>query len=135
MDSFTGNCLCGSISYQSSSKPKLMMNCHCMDCRKASGGPYLANVFIDEKSFKVQGNPKSFKHTSDKGSTMTKYFCENCGSQVFGKNSARPGSVTIRGGTINETDVIQPSINLFVNSKIPSTPINKDLKTFSKMPN
>ena len=134
MTNFTGGCLCGKIKYVSTSAPKLAMNCHCKDCRKASGGPYLANVFIMEEFFSLEGEPKKFVHHSDRGSTMTKYFCGNCGSQIYGTNSARPGSVTIRAGSINETDVIQPSVNLFIKNKIQSTPINKELKTFDGMP-
>ena len=134
MSNFTGGCLCGEIKYTSTSEPKLAMNCHCNDCRKASGGPYLANVFIKEEFFALEGKPKKYIHYSDRGSKMTKFFCNNCGSQIYGTNSARPGSVTIRAGTINETDVIKPSVNLFIKNKIQSTPINNELKTFDEMP-
>ena len=54
MTNFTGGCLCGKIKYVSTSEPKLAMNCHCKDCRKASGGPYLANVFIMEEFFSLE---------------------------------------------------------------------------------
>ena len=134
MSSFTGGCLCGTIKYNSSADPIRMMNCHCKDCRKASGGPYLANVFIPEDSFSIEGQPKHYSHLSDGGNTMTKYFCGNCGSQVYGTNSGKPGTITIRGGTINETSVIKPSGNVYIDSKIPSTPLDNNLKIFPKMP-
>ena len=65
---------------------------------------------------------------------MTKYFCPKCGSQVFGKNSGRPGIITIRAGTVNEKDIIKPIRNLFLKSKVPSTPINSNLEACKGMP-
>ena len=55
-------------------------------------------------------------------------------SQVFGKNSGRPGIITIRAGTVIEKDIIKPIRNLFLKSKVPSTPINSNLEACEGMP-
>ena len=134
MSIFTGSCLCGSVNYKSNSDPLVIQNCHCDQCRKATGSVYLTNLFIKEENFKITGEVNNYMHLSDAGNNMTKYFCPNCGSQVFGKNSGRPGIITIRAGTVNEKDIIKPIRNLFLKSKVPSTPINSNLEACEGMP-
>ena len=134
MSIFTGSCLCGSVNYKSNSDPLVIQNCHCDQCRKATGSVYLTNLFIKEENFEITGEVNNYTHLSDAGNNMTKYFCPNCGSQVFGKNSGRPGIITIRAGTVNEKDIIKPTRNLFLKSKVPSTPINSNLEACEGMP-
>ena len=134
MSIFTGSCLCGSVNYKSNSDPLVIQNCHCDQCRKATGSVYLTNLFIKEENFEITGEVNNYTHLSDAGNNMTKYFCPNCGSQVFGKNSGRPGIITIRAGTVYEKDIIKPIRNLFLKSKVPSTPINSNLEACEGMP-
>ena len=134
MSIFTGSCLCGSVNYKSNSDPLVIQNCHCDQCRKATGSVYLTNLFIKEENFEITGEVNNYTHLSDAGNNMTKYFCPNCGSQVFGKNSGRSGIITIRAGTVNEKDIIKPIRNLFLKSKVPSTPINSNLEACEGMP-
>ena len=134
MSIFTGSCLCGSVNYKSNSDPLVIQNCHCDQCRKATGSVYLTNLFIKEENFEITGEVNNYRHLSDAGNNMTKSFCPNCGSQVFGKNSGRPRIITIRAGTVNEKDIIKPIRNLFLKSKVPSTPINSNLEACEGMP-
>ena len=134
MSIFTGSCLCGSVNYKSNSDPLVIQNCHCDQCRKATGSVYLTNLFIKEENFEITGEVNNYAHLSDAGNNMTKYFCPKCGSQVFGKNSGRPGIIPIRAGTVNEKDIIKPIRNLFLKSKVPSTPINSNLEACEGMP-
>ena len=134
MSIFTGSCLCGSVNYKSNSDPLVIQNCHCDQCRKATGSVYLTNLFIKEENFEITGEVNNYTHLSDAGNNMPKYFCPKCGSQVFGKNSGRPGIITIRAGTVNEKNIIKPIRNLFLKSKVPSTPINSNLEACEGMP-
>ena len=134
MPGFSGNCLCGSVKYNSTSDPVNIMNCHCNDCQKTSGASYLTNIFIQISAFKINGRVNKYVHTADSGSKMTKYFCSNCGSQIYGENSSREGIITIRAGSINQKDIIKPLRNIFISSKIPSTPLDDSIEKFEKMP-
>ena len=73
-------------------------------------------------------------YTADSGSTMTKQFCPNCGSLLFGNNSAKNNVVSIRAGTVDQLDLIKPVVNVFMDSKVPSTSIDENLKQASRMP-
>lgn len=134
MTKITGKCLCGNVSFSADTDIKLMANCHCSDCRAATGAAYGTLVFVEADALAVSGSPKVFKHTADSGADMEKHFCPDCGSQLFGKNSNRANMVSLRAGVLDQTDLIKPAVNVYVSSKIPSTPIDPDLKSFEKMP-
>jgi hypothetical protein len=134
MSNFSGGCLCGLGQYKSSSDPLVIQNCHCDQCRKATGSVFLTNLFIKEEDFNLSGETKNFIHLSDAGSEMTKFFCPKCGSQIYGKNSARLGMVSVRAGSVNEKEIIKPIRNLFLKSKVPSTPLDKNLEACNGMP-
>ncbi len=134
MPMLSGKCLCGKIAFTADTDIKLMANCHCSDCRAATGAAYGTLLFVDEAALEVSGAPNVFKHVADSGANMEKHFCPDCGSQLFGKNSKRPNLVSVRAGVVEQTELVKPAVNLYLSSKIESTPIDPDLKSFPKMP-
>lgn len=134
-DHFSGRCLCGAIRFNVSAKPLLEANCHCDDCRRATGSPYGALAFIPEASLDIEGDtPGSYSHSSDRGSEMEKLFCPTCGSQLFTRNRARVGMVGIRIGAIDDASWFKPSVNVYRSRALPSTPIDEEINSFEKMP-
>ena len=55
----------------------------------------------------IFGEVSSYSHTADSGSIITKRFCPNCGSLLFGNNSAKSNVVSIRAGTVDQLDLIK----------------------------
>ena len=53
---------------------------------------------------------------------------------MFGKNSANKNIMSIRAGTVIELDIIKPEINVFMDSKVPSTSIDNNIKKAARMP-
>ena len=131
---FSGNCLCGKITYKCYAEPKAIFNCHCVDCRRATGSVFGTNLFVPENEVKIYGKLSSYTHKSDSGSIMTKMFCSNCGSLMFGRNSAKENIMSIRAGTVIQLDLITPEINVFMDSKVPSTSIDNNIKQAARMP-
>ena len=134
MPKLSGKCLCGNIAFTADTDIKMMANCHCSDCRAATGAAFATLLFVDEAALEVKGAPKVFKHVADSGANMEKHFCPDCGSQLFGKNSNRPNTVSLRAGVIDQTDLVKPAVNVYLSSRIASTPIDPDIKGFAKMP-
>ncbi len=134
MPELSGKCLCGNIAFTADTDIKMMANCHCSDCRAATGAAFGTLLFVDEAALEVKGAPKVFKHVADSGASMEKHFCPDCGSQLFGKNSNRPNTVSLRAGVIDQTDLVKPAVNVYLSSRIASTPIDPDIKGFAKMP-
>ena len=134
MPKLSGRCLCGKIKFSGDTEIKLMANCHCSDCRAATGAAYGTLLFVDADAIQITGTPKTFKHKADSGADMEKLFCPDCGSQLFGRNSNRPKTMSIRAGVLDQTSLVKPSVNVFLDSRIQLTPIDSNLKGFPKMP-
>ncbi len=134
MAHLSGKCLCGNIAFTADTDIKFTANCHCSDCRAATGAVYGTLLFIDEAALQVSGAPKVFKHVADSGADMEKHFCADCGSQLFGRNSNRPNMLSVRAGAVDQTELGAPGVNVYMSSRIASTPIDPDVQGFLKMP-
>ncbi len=88
MPKLSGKCLCGNIAFTADTDINLVANCHCSDCRAATGAAYGALLFIDEAALEVSGAPKVFKlkHVADSGANMEKHFAptagRNCSAEI-----------------------------------------------------
>ena len=134
MPNLSGKCLCGNISFTANTDIQNSYNCHCNDCRAASGAAYQTLLFIERSALEISGTPKVFTHAADSGSVMEKHFCPDCGSQMFGHNRSRPDRISIRAGVLDQSELVKPAANLYLSSKIESTPIDPDLEGYSGMP-
>ena len=130
----TGSCLCGQITYKAKATPLFQAHCHCQACRKNGGSGYAALVFIPIESLTWQGETSTYSHDSDSVTKMTKHFCGNCGSQLFGTNSAKPERIHIKVGTMEDASWFQPQCNVWASSRLPSTAVDKAIKDFATMP-
>ncbi len=135
MVQFTGGCLCGDIRYKVNAEPQYIDNCHCDTCRKATGSAFATNIFVSKDDIVVtEGKPKSFSHKADSGNTVTKEFCANCGSQLFGHGTRRPGSKNIKVGSIDDASFVQPMADLYLSRALPFIQIDHNLDGFDEMP-
>lgn len=134
MAEFTGGCLCGAVRYKVSGEPVRIVNCHCDDCRKVTGAAFATNVFFKEDEITiVQGTPKVFQHTADSGSTMTKEFCGNCGSQLFGSGSRGVGMKSVKAGSMDDPSGIVPMLDIYVARKLPGVVLSDDTEHHQEM--
>ena len=133
-DFFSGGCACGSIRYESKGAPKYMGNCHCIDCQKATGGPYLPAVLVQLSNFTVtKGAPRIFESAADAGHPMQRAFCGDCGSPVFLINSGNPGVRVIYAGSLDDPSWYQPSRDIYVASAQPWDLLHPDIPKYDGM--
>jgi hypothetical protein len=73
-----GGCLCGSLRYVLSGPPAQTTLCHCSDCRRASGAPFVAWTFFRSGALSwTEGRPKTFNFAGRERS-----FCGDCGTPL-----------------------------------------------------
>lgn len=133
MTHITGSCLCGQVHYEAETEILNVIFCHCSDCQKASGAAYMPNVFVKKDDLKISGEMSEYHHKADSGSDMTKVNCAKCGSPIMGLNSARENLAVLRGGSLDQKELIDPKLAVFAGSKIPSTLLH-EIPTHDRMP-
>src|ERR1700675_1366739 len=89
-EKYSGKCLCGAIQYACTAEPAFSGNCHCKDCQRSSGGPFIPAMLFPASAVTISGTPKYFKLTADSGKFIERGFCGECGSQLFTRLEALP---------------------------------------------
>ena len=82
----------------------------------------------------TRGQPSSFTHSADSGNSMTKEFCADCGSQLFGHGALRPGVRSIKVGSIDDAGFVKPMVNLYLKRALPYLQVDRSIDCFDGMP-
>ena len=118
-DAFSGGCACGAIRYTCTAAPRFMGNCHCRDCRRATGSAYFPAVVVKEADFALTGTPAWYETAADRGHMMRRAFCAACGSPVFLINGSRTDVRVLYAGSLDDPSWYQPSRDIYVSSAQP----------------
>ena len=118
--SLSGGCLCGAVDYSCAAPPLSMVNCHCRDCQKWSGGTYSPTVVVPAESLEItDGQLRSYTLRADSGAEATRQFCPACGSQLFAFSSARPERIGIKAGSLDDPRWFKPTADVWVSRAQP----------------
>lgn len=114
-----GSCHCKSITYEIDTELMKPVICHCIDCQIFSGSPFRFRVIVPSNSLQIlTGNPRIYtKKTSASGAHRLQYFCEICGTHIYG---AAQGVevVAIQGGTIRQREKLTPVVQVWCQTKL-----------------
>lgn len=116
---YSGHCLCGALAYTTDAEPVFTGNCHCRDCQRVSGGPYVAAMIFPAARVTVTGDARYFDSTADSGATHSRGFCPTCGSRLFARFSNMPGMIGIAAGSLDDASLFAPKLDFFVASAAP----------------
>ena len=110
----TGGCACGAIRYEVTTFPLLLYTCHCTDCQTRSGSAFALNMPVETSGLRfVTGEPKGWHHRSPSGAEVASWFCEVCGTRLYGSRQSRPETVNIRAGTLDDTKWLEPIAHFY----------------------
>jgi hypothetical protein len=117
-----GGCACRAIRYKLTESPLIVHACHCRDCQRLTGGPFVINIWIETK-FVEPGPvaPKSFRLMGGSGKhPHDVFFCESCGTTVWSRYHIVPSDcLFVRAGTLDTPDAVWPDVHIHTRSKLP----------------
>lgn len=119
-----GSCLCGKVKYSISGRVGDIVHCHCETCRKAHGAAFSSVASVDDADFQLTGSEILNSYESSSG--KDRYFCSNCGTQVYAKRNGSDHIILRLGSLDNDPD--SDEINhIWVSQKASWYNINADL--------
>ena len=128
-----GGCLCGSVRYVVAGKLASAGYCHCSDCRKFTGSAFSVTVPVPTAKFKLlAGNTRTFTTIADSGNALTRHFCAECCSPIFGSSSRQPDVVSVTAGSFDDPESIVPGHQGWLASRVSWSEIPPDLPGFDK---
>lgn len=132
---FTGGCACGAIRYECSAKPLAMLNCHCRDCQRASGGGSSSVIAVPAAAFTLkQGAPRYWAVQGESGHTARRGFCPECGSPLVAGSSRMPDIIVIKVASLDDPSWFDPMADLWISSAQPWEHLDPRLPKFPKDP-
>jgi len=126
-----GSCLCGGIQYEIDADLGPVTNCHCGQCRKASGAAFASNASVPTAAFRFVSGAELLKEWESSPGKQ-RCFCGRCGSPILKRNDDHPETVRLRLGTLDNDPHIKPSRNIYIGSKAPWFEITDSLPRFKQ---
>jgi hypothetical protein len=119
-----GKCLCGAVHYAVADEFVYALNCHCSNCRRATGSAFKPLAGIKRQKLGItQGEDKLLLFG---GESAHDARCKVCGSLLY--SVVRDGAfVHVTLGTLVDAPTMRPTAHIFVESKAPWFEITDDL--------
>lgn len=119
-----GGCLCGQVEYRVHDAFVYALNCHCSQCRRATGSAFKAFAAIEREKFTVTCGEQDLLIFGQ--ALHHDARCGQCGSLLY--SLVREGSfIHLTLGTLTDAPSIKPSAHIFVKSKAPWYTITDEL--------
>ena len=80
-----GSCFCGKVKFSVNlDEIPRVYNCHCVDCRKKTGGGFITIIELREGALEINENKLAiYKHSGGSGKEIRKHFCKSCFASVY----------------------------------------------------
>ena len=112
-----GACLCGAVHYTVEDRFRYALNCHCSQCRRATGAAFKPFAGIERGKLALTAGPQDLLLHGDPGRNHD-VRCGKCGSLLY--SVVRDGAfVHVTLGTLLDAPSIRPGAHIFVGSKAP----------------
>jgi len=117
---YTAQCACGAVKFEFNVAPTFIAVCHCLDCKKASGGEAATFFGVPADDFTlISGRPKSFHYVAESGKGLDRNFCPDCGARLFTSNlESFPNTVFVTIGSLDEPARIEPKLEMFTKRRL-----------------
>jgi hypothetical protein len=123
----TGKCLCGAVEYAVKDEFLYALNCHCSNCRRATGSAFKSFAGISRDKLRITKGADHFMIYGEENGCDTR--CRLCGSYLY--SVVREGKfVHVALGSLVDEPTIRPKAHIFVGSKAPWFTITDELPQY-----
>src|SRR5437016_12940864 len=100
----TGGCVCGGTRYVLKSRPFALIDCHCIDCRRSAGAPYVTWGSVPRQDLVVtKGEPRKVAHAN-----RIRWFAACCGTHLFFEATQDPDMIDLTIGSVDAPAPLAP---------------------------
>ncbi len=129
-----GRCLCGAVRLTITGEPVSMTQCHCNGCQRASGTGHMSIARVRCEDVAIEGETTIYASTADSGNINTRHFCPACGARLSGRNSGRPGFISVAVGCREDLSWFKPSSVIYANERPCWDITSTEVDNFEAMP-
>jgi hypothetical protein len=129
---FEGGCLCGAVRYRLTAMPYYVYFCHCRDCQRESGSPFVTDMNLDRAAVRITGPLTRYTRTGDSGKPIHRSFCTICGTTVLTEFDVDPKHVSIKACSLDDPLWLEPDRHLFTSRTQPWLKLNDGLTRYER---
>src|ERR1044072_2006497 len=127
---FIGGCVCGGRRYAVKSRPFALVVCHCVDCRRGAGAPYLQWGSVPRGDLVLtKGEPRKIPYAN-----RIRSFAACCGTHLFFEDSKDSDAIDFTIASLDDPTPFAPTKAIFLEDKLPWVVINKSVPSFQTVP-
>jgi hypothetical protein len=125
-----GKCLCGKVQYAVSDQFSYALNCHCSQCRRATGAAFKSFAGVERQRLSIVQGAEFLLILGEESAHHAR--CRECGSLLY--SVVREGKfVHVALGTLVDAPSIRPSAHIYVGSKAEWFTITDDLPQYQEL--
>jgi hypothetical protein len=110
-----GGCLCGAVRYEGSGEPYNITHCHCEDCRKSAGAPFVTWALFRRNNFRfTKGEPREIEWAG-----RVRSFCPNCGTALTFMSGADSNEIDVTVATFDRPEIVNPADHTWTEDRLP----------------
>ncbi|MFL6598101.1 MAG: GFA family protein [Chthoniobacterales bacterium] len=125
-----GGCVCGGTRYVLRSPPSALADCHCVDCRRSAGAPYVQWGSVPRQDLIVtKGEPRKIAYAN-----RIRSFAACCGTHLFFEDSTDSDTIDFTIASLDDPTLFAPQKTIFLEDKLPWIVINESIPSFRTIP-
>ncbi len=109
----SGGCLCGAVRFEVRGPLRGVLHCHCVECRRWTGGAFAATAARREDLVLVEDAGLRWIDSPESERRAKRGFCVDCGSSLFWDAPAA-ATVSIAAGSIDEPSGLASLAHVYV---------------------
>ena len=123
-----GGCLCGGTRYALEIAPTSLNDCHCIDCRRSSGAPYVTWGAVPRERVKiVSGEVRKIPHAN-----RIRSFAACCGTHLFFEDSAAAETLDVTIASLDDPTRFPPAIVIWTDDRLPWVVLDEHLPAYRR---
>lgn len=134
LDSVTGSCLCGAVSFEARPPFLRFAHCHCSRCRKATGTGHATNLYCSpDRFFWLTGEDQLARYDLPTATSFATVVCRTCGCPM--PRRTRSGrEIVVPAGALDRHPELAPQARIFIDSRAAWSCDGDELPRFAELP-
>lgn len=123
-----GGCLCGGLRYRLHETPTLVDDCHCVDCRRASGAPYVTWGVVKRERFElISGELRTIRHAG-----KLRSFAACCGTHLLFQDDENTERIEVTIASLDHPEPFAPKSVVWVEDRLPWVALDLQKPVFQR---
>jgi hypothetical protein len=123
-----GGCLCRGVRYRLGEVPGDRNDCHCIDCRRSSGAPYVTWGTVSRTKLQLlAGELRTIRHAD-----RVRSWAACCGTHLFFADRPESASIDVTIASLDDPAPYPPEMSIWTEDRLPWVALDERRPAYRK---